>query len=134
MTKPVSIDRARTEKVIRAAAKAIRPRLLAMNPGEDSTLGHLRRSLGKTQAEVATAMGTEQDRVSRLERRHDMRVSSLREYVSAMGGTLRLVVDLPEGESVTLHLPERKRPDRESLERLKRQAKASGPMRMKDQG
>jgi hypothetical protein len=86
-----------------------RPRLRTMAPGKDATLGQLRRQLRKTQAEVASAMGTEQDRVSRLERRADMRVSSLRDYVAAMGGTLRLVVELPEGDPVTVHLPPARR-------------------------
>ena len=102
MTRPTPADQARK------FAK-VQPRLPTMVPGEDASLGQLRRQLRKTQAEVAATMGTEQDRVSRLERRADMRVSSLRDYVAAIGGTLRLVVELPDGDPVTLHLPTERR-------------------------
>ena len=55
----------------------------------------LRQTVGKTQAEVAATMGVGQDAVSRLERRGDMLLSTLRNYVESMGGTLDLVVHLP---------------------------------------
>ncbi|HEY4025013.1 MAG TPA: hypothetical protein VGO86_01175 [Candidatus Dormibacteraeota bacterium] len=38
-----------------------------------------------------------QSEVSMLERRHDMRLSTLRSYVEAVGGWLRLVVTFPDG-------------------------------------
>jgi DNA-binding XRE family transcriptional regulator len=58
-------------------------------------LHKLRHKTGKTQAEVAATMGVGQDAVSRLERRGDMLLSTLRHYVESMGGTLNLVVHLP---------------------------------------
>ena len=75
--------------------------------GDHLTLRQVRRLQRMTQAQVAAAMGTEQDRVSRLERRADMRLSTLRDYVTALGGSLRLVVDIPGHEPMTVELPQR---------------------------
>ena len=47
--------------------------------------------LGKTQAEIAEALGSSQSRVSDLERQGDHRLSTLRRYVEALGGELSLV-------------------------------------------
>ncbi len=57
------------------------------------TLSELRRRVGRSQAEIATATGTTQSAVSRMEHQSDMHVSTLNEYVGALGGRLRLVVE-----------------------------------------
>jgi len=51
-----------------------------------------------TRADVGAALGIEQAAMSKLERRHDMHVSTLREYVRAWGGELKLVASFPEGD------------------------------------
>jgi transcriptional regulator with XRE-family HTH domain len=56
-------------------------------------LSDLRAEYEVTQVEVAAAIGTTQSAVSRLERQTDLRVSTLREYVAATGGRLRLIAD-----------------------------------------
>lgn len=56
------------------------------------SLSKLRRRLGRSQAEIAAAIGTTQSGVSRLEHQADMHVSTLNEYVNALGGFLQLVV------------------------------------------
>lgn len=60
---------------------------------EEATLRQARRSTGKTQAAVAEMLEIGQDSVSRLETRGDMLVSTLRDYVAAIGGKVRLVVE-----------------------------------------
>ena len=62
-------------------------------PPSVETLSELRRRLGRSQAEIATAIGTTQSGVSRIEHQSDMHVSTLSEYVGALGGRLRLVVE-----------------------------------------
>lgn len=62
------------------------------------TLSALRKRLGRSQAEVATAIGTTQSGVSRIEYQSDLRVSTLSEYVNALGGHLRLVVEHGTGD------------------------------------
>jgi predicted transcriptional regulator len=61
-------------------------------------LQELRKALELTQATLAESMECGQDEVSRLERRADMLVSTLRRYVEAMGGSLEIVATFPNGE------------------------------------
>jgi DNA-binding XRE family transcriptional regulator len=61
----------------------------------ECTLAELRRSCHKSQAEVAAALGVGQLAVSRLERRQNLGVGTLRAYVTALGGNLELIVRLP---------------------------------------
>lgn len=62
---------------------------------EELNLRQLRAALNLTQTQLAEALGIGQDEVSRTERRADMLVSTLRNYVEAMGGTLDIVARLP---------------------------------------
>jgi len=68
---------------------------------EEYTLRDLRRAKQITQEEVARRLSGRQVYVSRLERRADMKLSTLREYVRALGGDLQLMVTFP-GELVKL--------------------------------
>lgn len=61
-------------------------------------LQELRKARNVTQVEVARAMSVEQASISKLERREDMYVSTLREYVKALGGELKLVASFPDVE------------------------------------
>ncbi len=58
----------------------------------------LRKARHVTQVAVAKAMSVEQATISKLERRDDMYVSTLREYVKALGGELKLVASFPDAE------------------------------------
>jgi predicted transcriptional regulator len=54
----------------------------------------IREAVGKTQVDVATVAGMDQSDVSRLEARtdfEDCQVSTLRRYITALGGDLQLV-------------------------------------------
>lgn len=59
-------------------------------------LAELRRRLGLSQAAVAGAVGTTQSGISRIERQDDLRVSTLHQYVQAIGGHLRLMVEFED--------------------------------------
>lgn len=65
-------------------------------------LQELRKARNVTQVEVAKAMSVEQAAISKLERRDDMYVSTLREYVRALGGELKLVASFPDAD-IQLH-------------------------------
>ena len=58
----------------------------------------LRKSRNVTQVMVAQSMRVEQAAVSKVEHRDDMYVSTLRDYIEALGGTLKLVASFPEGD------------------------------------
>ena len=51
---------------------------------------------------MAEALPVSQDGVSRIEKRSDFLLSTLRSYIEAMGGGLRLVVEFPDRKPVTL--------------------------------
>ncbi|HEY7030377.1 MAG TPA: XRE family transcriptional regulator [Thermomicrobiales bacterium] len=66
-----------------------------------SALTKLRESRDMTQTELASALDVSQARVSRLERQDDLYLSTLAEYVRAIGGELRVSVVFPD-ETVEL--------------------------------
>ena len=78
----------RRARVRRAATR----QLLAEMP-----LQELRRALDLTQQQVAAALGINQVAVSKMESQTDMYVSTLRRFVEAMGGELRIVARFPQG-------------------------------------
>lgn len=61
-------------------------------------LQELRKHLSVSQVELAKAMNIEQAAISKFERREDMYVSTLREYIKALGGELKLVAKFPDTE------------------------------------
>lgn len=71
----------------RAAVEAEKRALEA----EASTLEELRVALGISQEELAELLDVQQPAISKLERRNDMRLSTLREVIEALGGELKLV-------------------------------------------
>jgi transcriptional regulator with XRE-family HTH domain len=60
-------------------------------------LQELRQARRMTQEALARRLGSQQALVSKLERRADMYVSSLRTYVEALGGELEIVARFPNG-------------------------------------
>ncbi|OIV38751.1 hypothetical protein BIV57_04195 [Mangrovactinospora gilvigrisea] len=58
-------------------------------------LKEIRKALGLTQVEVAQAMGTVQANISRIEHGElsTSEVDTLRRYIEALGGRLRIVAD-----------------------------------------
>ena len=74
---------------------------------ELATLKDLRLAVQQTQEQMAAALGVRQDTISRLEKRSDMLLSTMRHYVESMGGKLELVAKFPDRPSVVIdHLGE----------------------------
>jgi len=69
---------------------------------EEMSLRELRRAHKLTQAQIAETLGIGQDQVSRLEQRSDLLLSTLRDYVEAMGGRLTIVAEFPHQKPVVL--------------------------------
>lgn len=63
----------------------------------DLPLQELRRARELTQEEMAEALEVNQATISKLERRSDMYVSTLRRFVEAMGGELEITARFREG-------------------------------------
>ena len=88
-----ALSRARRKRVEARAAALI---------AEEMTLQELRQARKLTQVRLAKALGISQDGVSRLEKRSDLLLSTLRKSVEAMGGNLSLVAEFPDRDPVVL--------------------------------
>lgn len=75
-----------------AAAIKTREMLKAM------PLQELRQAHQMSQERLAQLLTTKQANISRMERRTDMYISTLRSYIEAMGGQLDIVARFPDGE------------------------------------
>ena len=62
---------------------------------EEATLRQLREARERSQEEVAKTLHIKQAAVSKLERRADMYLSTLRRFIEAMGGKLEIVARFP---------------------------------------
>ena len=69
---------------------------------EEMTLRELRKARKLTQVRMAERLGITQDGVSRLEKRSNLLLSTLRETVEAMGGHLSLIAEFPDRAPVVL--------------------------------
>jgi len=69
---------------------------------EEMSLRDLRKARKLTQARVAKVLGVTQDSVSRLEKRSDLLLSTLRKTVKAMGGDVRIVAEFRDRAPVVL--------------------------------
>jgi len=83
--------RARIEQIERAVRDA-------------QALGELRESRKLTQTAVAGSLAVSQANISRIEHEEDLYLSTLRDYVAALGGRLEIRAVFPD-EVITLDLP-----------------------------
>ncbi|MFO0918647.1 MAG: helix-turn-helix transcriptional regulator [Planctomycetaceae bacterium] len=89
-------------------------------------VSELRKLTGKTQKEVADALGIKQANVSKLENQSDMQISTLRRIINALGGELDMLVRLPDGSELIIEL---KGKSRKAVKKKKRLA-AVKPVRV----
>jgi predicted transcriptional regulator len=79
-------------EVVAKAQKAATEMLLNIH------LAELRERMNLTQGDIAASLGIKQPTVSDMEKPgRDLKLSSLKRYVEAAGGKLRLDVELPDG-------------------------------------
>jgi DNA-binding XRE family transcriptional regulator len=84
---------------------------------EEMTLRELRQARKLTQVRIAKKLGITRDSVSRLEKRSDLLLSTLRKTIEAMGGSLPLVAEFPDRRPVVLSGITGSDPGRESMGR-----------------
>lgn len=106
---------------IMAALPAQRRARIEGRAMELATLKDLRKAAEQTQEDLAVALGVGQDTISRLEKRSDMLLSTLRHYVESMGGKLELVAQFPNRPPVVI--------DHLGVEKSSRQLSASRSVR-----
>jgi len=93
MTKPFKLLRNKMSPEAQRRVKAKTRKML-----EEMPLQELRQARSLTQEQMAKILRVKQASVSKLERRTDMYISTLRTYVKAMGGNLEIVARFPEGD------------------------------------
>jgi transcriptional regulator with XRE-family HTH domain len=108
--------RAKIEKLNAARRKKIEKRAAELI-AEEMSLRDLRKARKLTQARVAKTLGITQDGVSRLEKRSDLLLSTLRNTVKAMGGSVRIVAEFPDRAPVLLSEMSSEQPPRKSSRR-----------------
>jgi transcriptional regulator with XRE-family HTH domain len=89
------------KKLSAARRKKIEART-AQLVAEEMSLRDLRKARRLTQERIAEVLNVGQDGVSRLEKRSDLLISTLRSYVEAMGGSLSLIAEFPDRQPVIL--------------------------------
>jgi transcriptional regulator with XRE-family HTH domain len=97
---PVNVNEI-VAKLSPARRKRVEDRATALIT-EEMTLRQLRKARKLTQVRMAKTLGISQDGVSRLEKRTDLLLSTLRKTVEAMGGSLTLVAEFPDQPPVVL--------------------------------
>jgi predicted XRE-type DNA-binding protein len=88
MSKPFAILREKMSPQAKAKAQA----MVAEMP-----LAELRQARKLSQQQIATSLHIKQASVSKLERRADMYISTLRNFLKAMGGDLEITARFPDG-------------------------------------
>lgn len=78
---------------VQAEAEALASQMIA-----EMALSELRAARELSQEQLATILDISQPAVAKIERQTDMYLSTLRNIVTAMGGSLELVAHFPEGD------------------------------------
>jgi len=65
---------------------------------EMMALKELRNAMHLSQKQLAATLSVDQANVSQIENRTDMFISTLRNYIRAMGGELDIIARFPDGE------------------------------------
>lgn len=76
-------------------------------------LGEIRQGRGKSQVEVAAALGIKQPSLSKLEKQTDMHISTLEKIVQALGGELEVIARFPK-RAVRISRSKRRRKGRDA--------------------
>src|SRR5579884_2220356 len=92
--KPLPYDSIADELMTKASRARARKRANAIL--KRMTLDELRKDRKMTQGKLALAMKIEQSEVSRLEKRSEVKLGTLRNYVSALGGHIEIHAVFPD--------------------------------------
>jgi len=98
MPKTLQEKMAELEPKRRAKIEKLSAELIA----REMTIRELRKQLQLSQEKLAAAMKITQDSLSRLEKRADFKVSTVRSCVEAMGGELHMICKFPKQPLIEL--------------------------------
>jgi transcriptional regulator with XRE-family HTH domain len=69
---------------------------------EELSLAGIREARRQSQVELANKLGVQQPAVSKIESQTDLYLSTLPEYIDAMGGKLKIIALFPDREPVRI--------------------------------
>ncbi|MCL7488831.1 MAG: helix-turn-helix domain-containing protein [Desulfobulbaceae bacterium] len=97
MTKSLNELRKKIKPEVQKAARE-----KAMNIVAEMTLAELRKARGLNQTDVAEALKIAQANISQLENRPDSLISTLSQFIEALGGKLEIHAKFPDGQDVEI--------------------------------
>ena len=71
---------------------------------EEITLQNLGEKLGLSQSELAASLELSQREISHLKSRQSLELNTLRHVVNALGGTMEIIIKLPNKEPIMMNL------------------------------
>ncbi len=100
MAKPLSELIKKTAPAVVSAARAKADQEIF-----ELRLSQLRQTVEMSQHDLASALGISQPSVANLEKRgHEVKISSLKRYIEALGGKLSLDVEMPDGRHIGINV------------------------------
>lgn len=69
---------------------------------EEMTMRELRKARSITQAELAKTLHIKQEQVSRIEKRTDLHIATLRRQIEALGGDLTILATFPNSAPIKI--------------------------------
>lgn len=97
MTKSLNEFRKKIKPEVQLAARAKAVSIIA-----EMSLAETRKARGFNQATVAKHLNIAQPNVSQIESRPDLLLSTLGQYVEALGGRLELHAKFPDGQDIEI--------------------------------
>lgn len=67
------------------------------------SLSEIRKLVGRTQATMAEEMCINQQNISKIENRKDLMLSTLKNYIECLGGTLNITAVFPDNKEISLN-------------------------------
>lgn len=95
------------DEVYPDASDALSRVLSLLHAGSTGTVRALREGRSVTQAELAARMGISQPALSKLERRGDLQIGTLRRVAEHLGGRISVRVEFQDGSSARVEVPPR---------------------------
>ena len=93
MAKSFNILKKKLSAPAQKQAKQLTEAIIAELP-----LQELRQAKKQSQSQLAAVLHVKQANISRIEKRTDMYLSTLRNYIEAMGGALDIIARFPDGQ------------------------------------
>lgn len=98
MAKPLTELTSKLPKKVNATASVKAAEMLT-----EMSLAKIRKSRSITQNKLAKILHVTQPSIAQIENRTDTYISTLKNYVHALGGELELIATFPDGTKINIH-------------------------------